>query len=100
MKLLNQIIKKQDYYKYVDFYSVNADIEENYEWLNTIYQEEELEALAVPTWVFYSGIKGDGDDIYCSGLGNMSQEQMREEIEDLIDWFDRTISIQKRNNIK
>ena len=25
MKLLNQIVKETDYYKYVDFYSVNAD---------------------------------------------------------------------------
>ena len=91
MKLLNQIVKDTDYYKYVDFYSVNADTDENYNWLNKIYHEEELEALGTPTWIVYYGTKGDDDDIAFSCAGNLSSDQLCEEIEDIIDWFDTAV---------
>lgn len=91
MKLLNKIVKESDYYKYVDFYSVNADTDENCEWLKKIYEDEELEALGTPTWVFYYGTKGDDDDIAFSCAGNLSSDQLCDEIEDIIDWFDTAV---------
>ena len=91
MKLLNQIAKSTDYYKYVDFYSVNADTDENYNWLVKTYQEEELEVLGTPTWIIYYGTKGDDDDIAFSCAGNLSSDQLCEEIEDIIEWFDTAI---------
>ncbi len=91
MKLLNQIVKETDYYKYVDFYSVNADSDENYEWLKKIYEDEELPALGTPTWIFYYGTKGDDDDIELAEVANFSSEQLCDNIEDLIDWFDTAV---------
>ena len=97
MKLLNKIVIETDYYKYIDFYSVNADIDENYEWLKKIYQEEELEALGTPTWVVYYGTKGDDDDIAFSCAGNLSSDQLCNEIEDVIDWFDTAVGYPEDN---
>lgn len=91
MKLLNQIVKKTDYYKYVDFYSVNADTDENYEWLMNIFEEEEIDVHGVPAWVFYYGTKGDDDDIEFAGVGNFTSEELCDKIENLIDWFDLEI---------
>ena len=91
MKLLNQIVKETDYYKYVDFYSVNVDSDENYEWLKKIYEDEELPALGTPTWIFYYGTKGDDDDIELAEVANFSSEQLCDNIEDLIDWFDTAV---------
>ena len=91
MKLLNQIVKETDYYKYVDFYSVNADSDENYEWLKKIYEDEELPALGTPTWIFYYGTKGDDDDIELAEVANFSSEQLCDNIENLIDWFDTAV---------
>ena len=95
MKLLNKIVKENNYYKYVDFYSVNADTDENYEWLKEIYEDEKLEALGTPTWVIYYGTKGDGDDIAFSCAGNLSSDQLCDEIEDIIDWFDTAVGYPK-----
>lgn len=95
MKLLNQIVKETDYYKYVDFYSVNADSDENYEWLKKIYEDEELPALGTPTWIFYYGTKGDDDDIELAEIANFSFEQLCENIEDLIDWFETAVGYPK-----
>ena len=91
MKLLNQIVRDTEFFKYVDFYSVNADTDENYEWLKKISKEEELPALGTPTWIFYYGTKGDGDDIQLSEVGNFTSEQLCDNIEDLIDWFDTAV---------
>ena len=91
MKPLNQIVKETDYYKYVDFYSVNADSDENYEWLKKIYEDEELPALGTPTWIFYYGTKGDDDDIELAEVANFSSEQLCDNIENLIDWFDTAV---------
>lgn len=91
MKLLNQIVKETDYYKYVDFYSVNADSDENYEWLKKIYEDEELPALGTPTWIFYYGTKGDNDDIELAEVANFSSDQLCDNIESLIDWFDTAV---------
>ena len=95
MKLLNKIVIETDYYKYIDFYSVNADIDENYEWLKKIYQEEKLEALGTPTWVVYYGTKDD--DIAFSCAGNLSSDQLCNEIEDVIDWFDTAVGYPEDN---
>lgn len=91
MNLLKQIVKTKDYYKYVDFYCVNADSDENYEWLKGIYEKEELPALGTPTWIFYYGTKGDDDDIELAEVANFSYEQLCDNIEDLIDWFDTAV---------
>ncbi len=91
MKLLIKIANETDYYKYIDFYCVNADVEENVDWLERIYREEELETLGVPTWVIYYGTKGDGDDIAFSCAGILTSEQLCEEIESIIDWFDDAV---------
>ena len=91
MKLLLKIANETEYYKYVDFYCVNADVEENADWLEMIYREEELEALGVPTWVIYYGTRGDGDDIGFSCAGNLTSEQICEEIERIIDWYDDAV---------
>lgn len=97
MKLLNKIVKESDYYKYVDFYSVNADTDENYEWLKKIYEDEELEALGTPTWVFYYGTKGDDDDIELAEVGNFTSDQLCDAIENLIDWFDTAVGYPEDN---
>lgn len=97
MKLLNQIVQETDYSEYVDFYCVCADTDENYEWLKKIYEEEELEALGTPTWVFYYGTKGDDDDIELSEAGNFSHDQLCYNIENLIDWFDRAVGYPNKN---
>lgn len=91
MKLLNQIVKKTDYYKYVDFYSVNADTDENYEWLMKIFVEEKIDVHGVPAWVFYYGTKGDDDDIEFADVGNFTSEELCDRIENLIDWFDTAV---------
>lgn len=91
MKLLNRIVRETEYYKYVDFYSVNADLDENYEWLKGIYEDEELPALGTPTWVFYYGTKGDEDDIELAEVANFSSDQLCDNIENLIDWYDTAI---------
>lgn len=91
MKMLQKILRSSDYINYADFYNVDADIPENYEWLRRIYIDEELSALGTPTWVIFYGTRGDGDDIAFSCAGNLTSNQLSNEIEDVIDWYDSAI---------
>lgn len=89
MKLMNLTYRNTDYKKHIDFYSVNADTDENYEWLRTIFEKEEGETLCVPAWVFYRGTKSEeGADYYWRECTNLSQDELNEEIEDLIEEFE------------
>lgn len=81
--------KSRVYYKKMDFYAVNADLDENYHWLKEFYEQEKLEALGTPTWIFYYGTRGDDDDIFDAVAGNFESDELDYEIEELIDWFER-----------
>ena len=47
----------------VKFYCVNADKDENYEWLLKVSKEENFEELGTPSWLFYYGNYKDEDGV-------------------------------------
>ncbi|MBQ3323708.1 MAG: hypothetical protein IJG81_02560 [Muribaculaceae bacterium] len=78
LKMLKR--KETEYGDRIKFYCVNADTNENYEWLVQVAKEEEFDELGVPSWLFYYGNYKDGDGVnhyvIWSGAGIIPESTM------------------------
>lgn len=83
LKLLRETVERYGYNQQVEFYCVNADTDENYEWLSKIYDDLEAGERGTPTWIFfYADSEGSFD--YLAWVGVMSSSQLREGIAKVI----------------
>lgn len=89
LKLLRTFLEKkenQHYLKYMDFYSVNVDTEEDSDWFDSIYDADD-DYRGTPTWVFYFPTKDGGTNYYYT-VGNFTETTLRGHLHDLyIDFY-------------
>lgn len=86
LKTLRSTLEKMDEkryqaHKYIDFYSVNVDTDEDSEWFESIYDADDNKR-GTPTWVFYYPTVAGGYDYYYLA-GNLSESGMITYITDL-----------------
>lgn len=86
LKMLKR--KAAEYGDRVKFYCVNADIDENYEWLVQVARDQEFDDLGVPSWLFYYGNYKDGDGVnhhvIWSGAGMIPESTFDEIVQEQI----------------
>lgn len=75
LKILRTTLSDNRYLlKYIDFYSVNVDSQEDSDWFDSIYDDDDDER-GTPTWVFYY-LDEDGQPEYYYNTGNMTSSDM------------------------
>lgn len=87
LDLLKNIATHTNAHDYVNFYCINADIDENYDWLQRLFIQNEPEERGVPTWAFSPGktdISEELDDVLYIIVGNLTYDDILEELEDCI----------------
>lgn len=83
LKLLRQVVSDKGYDRYIDFYNVNADTDENYEWLMEIYRISGETQKGTPSWAYYFYYNGD---LHIVGVaGNATYDDMCEVFDMIID---------------
>lgn len=85
LKLLRKVVSEKGYDKYIDFYNVNADTDENYEWLMEIYRISGETQKGTPSWAFY--YFKDGKIKVIGGPGNATYDDLCEMFDMLVDYY-------------
>lgn len=83
LKQLRNVVNEKGYDRYIDFYNVNADSDENYDWLMEIYRISGETQKGTPSWAFY--FYYNGEIKIHGGAGNLTDSQMCEMFDMIID---------------
>ncbi len=85
LKLLKKFAST-NYNRYVDFYSVNADVAENYKWLMELCNTHHVSERGTPTWVFFFFNDYNEVDVEVYP-GNASYEDLEESVDEILKYY-------------
>ena len=85
LSLLKREIQRKGYDEYIDFFAVDCETEENYDWLIELCEAKNIPSKlqGTPTWVYYEKLK-DGEIHILVNPGNMTAEFLKDDFSRLI----------------